>query len=1201
MIPQAQQVADSVTSAAAIATNQTQTATQSGAPASQSQSQAVAAPITQAQAATTVAQPTQEQQKYSQYYQYGHDPYQQYYMQQLAAQQFQPNVQGQLQPQVYTQHQAQPRPQAPLQAPAQQHHHQPQPQPQPQPQVLSQGNPQLHAYVQGPVAQHNLVQLNPQQQLQSAVQPPHGLVPLQPQPYHHQQPQLMQPNNQSMQAPQYQHPHSQMPPQQQQYSWRQLHPPQLQPQLRSPVQPQGQQPSPQAVTGHSSYPQVQAHQQMLPPPPRPHPLHIHPSSGTLPHGQFPPPPPQMCPPQSHTSLPNQLPPALLPSQGQVTNIPPSQQQQIHPHTQQPGHAVQQRQIQQPVPQQCVQQPFPGQTGPIQTRLRQHTPVAPQQPMHSQSRPQGPPPTHLQPQHGVAHAMHSHQSQPFSQSPGAFGVPSQAGPMQLGSNQASGHQSQQQFVQSGPSIKTMAERRGDVFSDGTVVEQEARSPSQKTTGKGDNGGGADSLNVKALKAETGLKFHADEHEPLESEDKDSEVHAVKDGSGEPLVKQTVKEEGNGGTLDSLPGGKLIEIAAGEGKKVEHTVDDSSFQGTDSVEANKGKLPTGVMDVSMQSSTGTDNVISHGNIQYPLVSREDHVQHSYQGTPQGLGFDESGGLHGKGFVQSSHPVPSTDQGRHQLPPMSYGPSTHNQRPGIPPMVKSGPLPGPPCNEQVPGYPPNPLKHQGPGHLSQPEQLAPGSKQHGSSHPDVTFGGVLTSGSTVSLGKGLVHFGHLQSSFERQSSDPQKQYGQGPMPFPRAAFPRTSQGEPTAGPALGAAPPGLFGAQGGLMRRAPPHVHEGQFGQHRPINPVETEMFHNQRPHNFDSRHPDSHIPGYLERGPFGQPSGIESGKLRMDGAPGHGSLSTNAFRDGRHKSIIEDCPNPFSLGQTQRFDQEEFEKGSKQFRRPSHLSLEASPKFGSYISSLRTTDTGPNGHGIDASLRPLDKPPRGSNYDAGLQRDSGYGGIPSRFFPSHHAGGALHPNDDGERAPSIGHNDDRFGRHHTEHLTPRSPGREYGVSSHGFPLSGFVDIDGREPHSFGEGSRTSNLPPDQGGNSSRGIRVPIFPGHLQRGELGGPGNLRMGEHLSGELIGQDNPPGHLRRGELLGPRNLPSHMRLGEFDGPGSFPHHIPFGEPGFRSSYPMHGLPNDGGFHLVGVGNISLFFPIFYFYILVIVM
>ncbi|KAM7527710.1 hypothetical protein LguiB_031120 [Lonicera macranthoides] len=1000
-----------------------------------------------------------------------------------------------------------------------------------------------------------------------------------------------------MQAPQYQHPHAQVPPQQQQHSWPQSHPPQLQPQLRPPVQPQGQQPSPQAVTGHSSYPQVQAHQQMLPPPPPQHPLHIHPSSGTLPHGQFPTTPPQMRPSQSHTSLPNQLLPALLPSQGQVPNIPPSQQQQIHPYTQQPGHAVQQRpvmqQIQKPVPQQCVQQPFPGQTGPIQTRLQQHTPFAPQQPMHSQSRPQGPPPTYLQPQHGVAHAMHSHPSQPFSQSPGAFGVPSQAGPMQLGSNPTFGHQSQQQFVQSGTSIKTTAERKGDVFSDGNVVEQEARSPSQKTTGNGDSGGGADSLNVKELKAETGLKFHADKHEPLESEDKDSEEHVVKDDSGEPLVKQTVKEEGNGGTLDSLPGGKLIEIAAGEGKKVEHIIDDSSFRGTDSVEANKGKLPTGVMDVSMNSSTGTDNVIPHGNIQSPLVSR-DRMQHSYQGTPQRLGFYESGGLQGKGFVQSSHPVPFVDQGRHQLPPMSYGPSTHHQRPGIPQMVQSGPIPGTPSNEQAPGYSPNPLRPQGPGHLSQPGQplnplehyLAPGSKQHGSSHPDVTLGGVPTSGSTVSSEKGLVHFGHVQSSFELQSSDPQKQIGQGPMPLPHAAFPMTSQGEPMAGPTLGAAPPGSFGAQGGLMRRAPPHVHEGQFGQHRPINPVETETFHNQRPHNFDSRrHPHSHIPGYLERGPFGQPSGIESVKLRMDGAPGHGYASTNALRDERYKSIIEDRPNPSSTGQTQQHEQEEFEKGSKQFRRPSHLSLEASPKFGSYISSSRTMDTGPNGHGIDASLRPLDKPHRGSNYDDGLQRDSGYGGIPSRFFPSHHTGGALHPNDAGERAPSIGHNDDRFGRHHMEHLTPRSPGREYGVSSHGFPLSGFVDIDGREPHSIGEGSRTFNLPPDQGGNSSRGIRFPIFPGHLQRGELGGPGNLRIGEHLSGELIGQDNPPSHLRRGELLGHHNLPSHMRLGEFDGPGSFPHHMPFGEPGFRSSYPVHGLPNDGGFHL---GDTSTF-------------
>ncbi|CAK9147448.1 unnamed protein product [Ilex paraguariensis] len=446
-----------------------------------------------------------------------------------------------------------------------------------------------------------------------------------------------------------------------------------------------------------------------------------------------------------------------------------------------------------------------------------------------------------------------------------------------------------------------------------------------------------------------------------------------------------------------------------------------------------------------------------------------------------------------------------------------------------------PGPPLHAQLPGQPPVPLRPQAPGLLPQPGQsLNPQehfqppvlNQSQGPFHSDIAVG----------RGPGPDHFGHSYRTYDMHSSTPQ-------------------------GPVLSAVHPGPIAPQVGLMGRAPPHGPEGQFGLQRPTNPVDTKMLPNQRPHLFDGRQLDSHPPGSLERGPFGQLPGNESNMRRINGAPGLESL-----RDERFNSVTDERLNAFAMEPTRRFDQ---------------------------VS------------------RPLDMAPRGYNYDAG-ERAMGVGLHDDNrgWMDSTHS----HPDFLG---PVSG-----FGRHQMERLTPRSPGREYpGIPSRGFGgrphgQSGLDDIDSREPRSFGEGSRSFNPPSDPVGNSFHETRFPTLPGRMRKGELDGSGNLRMDEHLAfgpqnnwrgGDLMGQEIPPSHLRRGELLGPRNLQSHShlgeptgfgafsghsRMGELAGPGNFSHHPPFsesfggnqsshprlGEPGFRSSYSLQGFPNEGGLY-----------------------
>ncbi|CAK9167920.1 unnamed protein product [Ilex paraguariensis] len=99
----------------------------------------------------------------------------------------------------------------------------------------------------------------------------------------------------------------------------------------------------------------------------------------------------------------------------------------------------------------------------------------------------------------------------------------------------------------------------------------------------------------------------------------------------------------------------------------------------------------------------------------------------------------------------------------------------------------------------------------------------------------------------------------------------------------------------------------------------------------------MLPNQRPHLFDGRQLDSHPPGSLERGPFGQLPGNESNMRRINGAPGLESL-----RDERFNSVTDERLNAFAMEPTRRFDQGEFEDLRK-FPRPPHLETEHAPNL------------------------------------------------------------------------------------------------------------------------------------------------------------------------------------------------------------------------------------------------------------------
>lgn len=711
-----------------------------------------------------------------------------------------------------------------------------------------------------------------------------------------------------------------------------------------------------------------------------------------------------------------------------------------------------------------------------------------------------------------------QSQQFPQSSGAVGVAPHARPPQFGSSQPFVNQSnvnvtnqphvysEQQPNQYAPPVGGAAvDRKGDQTFERRIEQEDKLTSLKKSESAGTDFG----ANYNEVKPEAVM---SDERMP---------GNGGVDGKDEALTKEAVSElhQVQGVQVDSVTTHRVKEeskdsaIDQSPGGKPGHN------KAEDGGAATIDSMKQGEATVNFQGSQA-DN----GNLQGSQGHHDKSFGNSLT-TPQGQIGDVSGGFPSKATEQSSHPVSLTEQGRSSHPPpVSY--------------VLSGQQP----RSSAPGQPPSHLRPPGhdylphgshPGQASVGEHfLPPGSYQSGSFHPDVPFGGPPVSGSASTFGGGPNNFANSSRGYEPQS----------------ARFSRPSQGEPL-GPPLNAAPL-LHGPDGQTVPRHP--------------GPVESDMYQNQRPPPFDSRRPDS----YLDRGPYGQPFGVESNSTRMNGAPPPGLDEKFRTTPGMH-------PDTFPMAPTRHHEQGEFKGTPKQFSGPSHFGREDSPKFGSHSSRPL------GGYGMDGPSRFVDKDPHGYGYDAGQRLDPGTGGPPLGFLPPYHSAGGLHPNEPGGR-PSM-HDDNRerfdnhrqnpdffgpmhgFGRHHMDRLPPNSPGNP--SRPFGGPHS--IDVDGRdmERHPFGE-------------------RFPMGPlGHMHRGDFDGPGKPR-----SGEPFGLRNLSG---RGEP-GFGSYQDFGRSGESNGPGAFSHQPPFGEsfgpkstrphlgePGFRSSYSLKGFPSDAGFYAGG--------------------
>ncbi|KAI3461597.1 hypothetical protein Pfo_018260 [Paulownia fortunei] len=350
-------------------------------------------------------------------------------------------------------------------------------------------------------------------------------------------------------------------------------------------------------------------------------------------------------------------------------------------------------------------------------------------------------------------------------------------------------------------------------------------------------------------------------------------------------------------------------------------------------------------------------------------------------------------------------------------------------------------------------------------------------------------------------------------------------------------------------------------GIMGRAPPLRFEGQYGPQHVVRPSEVAM-------SKDQMSGSAHVSGSGEGGPPMKTHADEPSFLRMNGGTAPDS-SIFGSRD-ENKALSRDHLNPFPGEPTRTLDQ---------------------------------------------ASKSLDKAPHGPIYDAGMKLDPGALGPHSRFLPHHPSGGHAHADVFGP-GPEFGH-------HHMKHFARRSPDREYlGSSPRGFggpssfprSTSAFDDINSREAHRFGEGSRSFNFSSDPVGNPFRDGRFLPLSGHLRRGDVDGPGNPRFGEHMvpgllhnqigSDDVFGPDGPghlmrgkfpgpgyvPGHIRMAETAGPGAFPGHGRVGELGGPGNFPR-LPFtesvrgdrssfphfGEPAMRNNYSLPGFPNAGNF------------------------
>ncbi|KAJ4838633.1 hypothetical protein Tsubulata_027263 [Turnera subulata] len=1078
--------------------DQAQAATQTGATAQQVQTLATssmpgqdpnqqAATSTQSQSVVQATVSTADQwYQHQQYYQQypGYDPYQQHYQQYYPYQQAVPQYQ---QPQLQPQPQAQPQTQ-------------PVNQPQSQPLVQTPVTAQPQNQAQANAQLQTLPPIQPQSQAQP---PPHGHLHAPVQPI--SQTNLIQPQEpaQLSQNQQPQHQHSQFQPHAPSQTQHQHHPvPQPQPssqvqphhnpqtltsQPNQPVnpyiQPQAQQPSAYAVTGHHSYPQSQTHQQM----PIGTPQHLvlaHPQGGPQSqsqHGiqmqsQFRQQPSPMRPLQSNNTMQNPQPPVLLPSPGQVPNVPPAPQQPVHSVTHQPALPIHQRPAMLPVQQQLHQQyvhnqyPFSGQPwGPVQNQVQQQGSHIQQQQQHLQThlRPQGAPqlaqlPSHAYSQQNVAlqHSLQPRPSVPLHATTAQSHPPSAVGTLvkatiPVGANQQSGS----------ASITNSQEKLSSAQQPGAIPSQVSKRQVDSSFEKG-----AETKLAEIAKEEAG---DATEIKTIKSENDTNPVH---DGGKHGFAAQDIPE-----SQATESGNFLLKQVKEEPKK----------------------------DVDQDNIT----VFDHKQDEVP-VSENKGSKDGYLLKTDPLRADN---------LEQEAAKSAKDK---TLP--SHGPRDQfQQKPPGPPFLQAPPL-GTLQHVQVPGHPPRPLA---PGHVPLPGQpLYPPSEQfqqplykqpHGA---EISPSGYMGPGSSI---------------------------GRGPSQY---------------GPPHGPYAQGHAALQADCM---PPNAHE-------------VEMFASRRLSNKDGRGPD----------PFAQHSGLHSDVMRVNGTLG---LDSSLTPVDRLRPFRDEHLNPFPQHPARRaIDRGEFEADLKHFPKPSHLGPEPVPKFGNHFLPSRPLHKGPHALGVDLAPRPLDKGSRSIAYDSGLTREPLGGPAPSRFFPPFHRDDTVHSNDTVERpvgfhANAVGRLDSSrtrpeflgafygHGRHPMDDLAPRSPGSDYpGIPPRGFiPLSGADNVDGRESRQFGDPI-----------SSFRDSRFPVLPSYLHEG----PGNLQMGEHLSGDLFPQDGRPVHLRRGEHFGPRNMPGHLRLAEPGGFGSYSIHAPmgelpargdfnaqrFGEPGFRSNFSLKGFPSDGG-------------------------
>ncbi|RVW65966.1 hypothetical protein CK203_007566 [Vitis vinifera] len=794
-------------------------------------------------------------------------------------------------------------------------------------------------------------------------------------------------------------------------------------------------------------------------------------------------------------------------------------------------------------------------------------------MQSQLRPQAPPQSwqqhshaYPQPQQKVAmlHGMQPQlpqnvgrpgmpnqgvQPQPFPQSQAGLSGAVQLRPMHLGPNQPSANQTLGQHLeqsahsQPGLNVKqTTFEKPDDDLSNKGVGGQEGESFSEKTAREDANGVAATSgieSNTVEIKSETDMKS-MDEKQKTTGEDEDtisrinnsakeipesmralgSDPMQQASEDGEPVIKQMVKEEVIKSTVERSPGGKSIGIV---------------------VEDQKDELSVPPKQVEqVEHSLLQDKEIQNG-----LLMKNPPIQ-------QVEILDEMGGKLQKDSGDASGVMQlftATNRGTEAVPPAPIPDSSaQNATPRGSVSVSERKMLNQPGARQGLCAPSSSSANFGWGKASATtnaiwshcpaKAAAPSSGQAmpppGLVHNAPVPGGILGPGSAASFGRGLSHFAPPQRSFEPPSVVSQGHYNQGHGLPSHAGPSRISQGELFGRPPLGPLPAGSFDSHGGMMVRAPPH---GPEGQQRPVNPVESEIFSNPRPNYFDGRQSDSHIPGSSERGPFGQPSGIQSNMMRMNGGLGIESSLPVGLQDERFKSLPE----------------------------PGRRSSD----HGKFAEDLKQFSRGSQGFVMDAAQGLLDKAPLGFNYDSGFKSSAGTG--TSRFFPPPHPGG------DGERSRAVGFHEDNVGRSDMAPQPESSlafPHRGFGGLS-GVPgrQSDLDDIDGRESRRFGEGSKTFNLPLMK-------VGFQFCPATcVERGEHFGsrniPGQLRFGEPVFDAFLG------HPRMGELSGPGNFPSRLSAGESFGGSNKSGHPRIGEPGFRSTYSLHGYPNDHGFRPPG--------------------